>query len=199
MSKGYQYPPDDFDAAGAAAGPRGVHRRTRSTWAKVWPFLLVLVLFPALAFAAVTALTSADISLPGLSSSGPGSSVTDDAPNGAEGETPADTATTPADTEAAPPAAPTANLGTAVVVVNSTSTKGLAAKGAAALTAAGFTTVTTGNYSGSEPASTVFYAAADLEPTAQAAAKALGITTVTLDAAKAGSTLTAVLEKDYKP
>lgn len=207
MSKGYRYPSDDFDAIGAQAGPRGVHRRPRSTWTKVWPFLLVLVLFPALAFAVVTALTSADISLPGLSSSN-STPADDTATDGAtdavsggtdtatDGAPPASDAGTP---EAEAPPAATANLAAPVLVVNSTATKGLAAKGAAALTAAGFTKVTTGNYSGAEKTSTVFYATADLEPTAQAAAKALGITTVTLDAAKAGSSLTAVLEKDYKP
>ncbi|MCR6493415.1 hypothetical protein [Cellulomonas sp. P24] len=51
MSKArYPYPADEFDAVDAHAGPRGVHRRARSVWTRVWPFLLVIVLFPAIAW-----------------------------------------------------------------------------------------------------------------------------------------------------
>jgi hypothetical protein len=191
----YPYPADEFDAVDPHAGPRGVHRRARSVWTRVWPFLLVIVLFPAIAYGIVTLLTGTDIGPTGGSGL---PSVT--APGTAEASTPA-TSPTPKTTTTAPvtpPAAP--DLHTAVAVLNATKTSGLAAKGETALKNAGFTTITTGNYPGTAPAtSVVYYATAKLEATARAAATALKITTVTLDPAKAGSTITVVLAKDYTP
>ena len=165
----------------------------------------MIVLFPGLAYGLVTVLTNANVTLPGLSSdsSSTGSSATSSAatPSGTAtgATTPPSTTGSPSSTAttAAPPAA---DLATAVVVYNSTSVSGLAAKGAAALTKAGFTKVTSGNYTGGTlPTSTVFYATANLEGTAKAAASALKITTVTLSPAKAGKTIAVVLEKDYTP
>ncbi|OIQ78506.1 hypothetical protein GALL_397820 [mine drainage metagenome] len=200
MSKArYPYPDDEFDAVDDHAAPRGVHRRARSVWTRVWPFLLVIVLFPAIAYGIVTLLTGTDMGLSGgagLPSAGVSStaepSTTATATTSAAPGTPTTSPTT------TPPAA--ADLRTAVAVDNATKTSGLAAKGAAALRTAGFTTITTGNYTGTAPAtSTVYYASAKLAATARAAAAALKITTVTLDPAKAGSTIVVVLAKDYTP
>jgi LytR cell envelope-related transcriptional attenuator len=199
VTKGkYPYPPDEFDDVGAKSGPRGVHRRSRSLWTRAWPFLAILVLFPAVAYGLVTVLSNSNVGLPGLGSES-SAAASSTAPSAAASSDTA--APTPAPTASAPAATGTgADLTTAVVVFNSTSTSGLAAKGAAALTAAHFTKVSSGNYTGGTlPTSTVFYATKGLEATAQAAAKALGITTVTLDPAKAGKTIAVVLEKDYKP
>lgn len=199
MSKArYPYPADEFDAVDPHAAPRGVHRRARSVWTRVWPFLLVIVLFPAIAYGIVTLLTGTDIGSTGGSGL---PSVT--ATGTAEASTPATSATSPSPgttttAPTTPPAAP--DLHTAVAVYNATKTSGLAAKGETALKNAGFTTITTGNYTGTAPAtSVVYYATAKLEATARAAATALKITTVTLDPAKAGSTISAVLAKDYTP
>ncbi len=200
MSKArYPYPADEFDAVDAHAGPRGVHRRARSVWTRVWPFLLVIVLFPAIAYGAVTLLTGADIGLPGgstLPSAGATGTTAPSTPaTAATSASPGTPTTAPTTT---PPAAP--DLRTAVAVDNATKTSGLAAKGAAALRTAGFTTIIAGNYTGTAPAkSTVYYGSAKLEVTARAAAAALKITTVTLDPAKAGSTIVVVLAKDYTP
>ncbi len=202
MSKArYPYPADEFDAVDPHAGPRGVHRRARSVWTRVWPFLLVIVLFPAIAYGVVTLLTGTDIGPTG------GSGLPTVAVTGtAEASAPATSATSPSPgttTTAPATTTPTApDLRTPVAVLNATKTSGLAAKGSTALKSAGFTTITTGNYPGTAPATSVVYyatATAKLEATARAAATALKITTVTLDPAKAGSTITVVLTKDYTP
>ena len=200
MSKArYPFPDDEFDAVDAHAGPRGVHRRARSVWTRVWPFLLVIVLFPAIAYGIVTLLTGTDIGQTGgsgLPSVGVTGTTAPSTP--ATAATSASPGTTPTSPATTPPA--TSDLRTAVVVYNATKTSGLAAKGETALKTAGFTTITTGNYPGTAPAtSTVYYATAKLEATARAAATALKITTVTLDPVKAGSTIAVVLAKDYTP
>ncbi len=203
MSKArYPYPDDEFDAVDAHAAPRGVHRRARSFWTRAWPFLLVIVLFPAIAFGIVTLLTRADIGLSGgsgLPSAGASSATEPSATATATTSAAPGTPTTSPTTTPAPTPSPV-DLRTAVAVDNATKTSGLAAKAAAALRTAGFTTITTGNYTGTAPAtSTVYYASAKLAATARAAAAALKITTVTLDPAKAGSTIVVVLAKDYTP
>lgn len=162
----------------------------------MWPFLLVIVLFPAIAWGVVTLLTGTggDTGLAG--GSGLPSVAASDTPTVAPTTA---TSTAPATTPpATTPAAP--DLHTAVTVLNATKTSGLAAKGEAALKTAGFTSITTGNYTGTAPTtSTVYYATAKLEATARAAATALKISTVTLDPAKAGTTISVVLTKDYTP
>ena len=87
------------------------------------------------------------------------------------------------------------------MVLNSTSTGGLAGRARDTLEAAGWTNVATGNFSGTLPASTVFYAEDDdeLEASARAVAEELGITNVELDAARATDPITVVLEADFTP
>jgi len=200
VTKGqYPYPADEFDDVDLDAGPRGVHRSPRSRWSRVWPFLLVLVLFPALAYGVVTYWTSDHGSTPTAAVTSPSASASGSAAaTDPAAETPAET---PASTAPAsePPAA-TADKATPVIVFNATSRKGIAASGAAVLTADGWTSVTPKNYTGGAlKTSTVLYASADLEPTARAAAAALKITTVTLAKAGAVVGLEIVLEADYTP
>ena len=191
MNKGeYPYPADEFDDVEPGAGPRGAHRTIRSRWTRAWPFAVVIVLFPALAYGAVTYWSSE---------------------RGAEQEAPAATAPTetPAQTPADPPeqAAPTTpepaatpDLATPVVVFNSTSRSGLAGSAAEVLTAAGWESATSANYTGETlESSTVVYGSAELEVTARAAADALGITTIVLAEVDTVTGLEIVLESDYTP
>ncbi|WP_066585444.1 LytR C-terminal domain-containing protein [Cellulomonas timonensis] len=208
MTKGsYPYPDDEFDVVDGSVGPRGVHRAPRSRWSRVWPFLLVLVLFPALAFGVVNSLYSWD----GLGSSSDASS---DAPagdpvgdEGAEGEGEdaaegGEEAAPEPDAESAEPEAPApvADKTTAVMVLNAAKVSGLAGKTADKLTAAGFTTVDSGNYTGAATTTSgVYYATEDQAVTAAEVATTLGITKVELSPTQSPSGITAVVAKDYTP
>jgi len=196
----YPYPEDEFDQAALHAGPRGVHRQPRAGLRRWWPFLAVLVLAPALAFAFVTFLSHS-----GTSSKIPGfSSLTEDstasaAPSQTSSPTASATAsTTPTTTPT--PTAPTPALGTKVQVLNGTTVNNFAAKAAAKLTAAGFTSVTSGGYTGTAlNASVVFYATPEQTVTAKAVAAALAIGPVQESATQAKGAIVVVLKTDYKP
>ncbi len=184
------YPEDEFDVPNPDAA-RGVHRAPRSAWSRWWPFLAVLIIAPVIAYGVVTLLAQND-DLP-TNQASPGAS-----PAASDGATaPADDAATgdgTADTPPADDAAPAVNLAAPVEVLNAAKISGLAAAEAAKLTSAGFTAVTTGNFTGTKPAdSVVYYASEDLAPTAQLAASTLGITTVTLSAENAGTGISVVL------
>ncbi len=201
-SGSYPYPADEFDAAARAGGPRGVHRAPRSRWSRWWPFLVVLVVFPALAYGAVTYLSDWNGfggSSDGGSSQG-GGDATDPAPTAAATDGATDPAAPPADaTDPAAPAAPPADLTRAVEVFNSTNTSGLARNAGDRLTAAGFTAVDIGDWTGDDPAgSVVYYPTATDVTTAQQAAAALGITTVTESAELAPEGIVVVLADDYQ-
>lgn len=201
MSKAdYPYPDDEFDRAADADPdvPRGVHRAPRSTWSRWWPFLAVVVLAPLLAFGAVTVWGMVnDSSMNDAKDSG----VT--APEDNETSDPGDGTEAPADgtgtgTEEPPataePPAPTPVLTTPVQVLNGAGIKGLAGDQAKKLTDAGFTTVDTGNVTGTKPAqNTVYYASEDLKDTATAVGQTLGVTTVTLSPTDAGDGISVVL------
>jgi hypothetical protein len=195
----YSYPEDEFDVPSNPDVPRGVHRAPRSAWSRWWPFLLVLVLAPVVAFLLVNfAARNGDLpALPGTSdapSSDAGAETPDDtATDGAT--TPTDTATeTPPEAEAP---APTAVMDTPVVVLNAAKIGGLAATQAEKLTTAGFTAVTTGNFTDAAPdESVVYYASEDQAVTAQLVASTLGLTTVTLSPEDAGSGISVVLASD---
>lgn len=196
MSKAeYSYPEDEFDVPSNPDVPRGVHRAPRSAWSRWWPFLLVLVLAPTLAFVLVN-LAARDGNLPTL----PGTSnspVAEDTPTDAAtegGDAPADEGaqTPPADE----PVAPAPVLSTPVVVLNAANIGGLAGEQAAKLTAAGFTAVTTGNTDASTDDSVVYYASEDQRATADLVAQTLGLTVVELSSTEAGTGISVVLVSD---
>lgn len=196
----YPYPDDEFDQAALHAGPRGVHRRSRSGLRRWWPLLAVLVIAPALAVGFVTFLSHS-----GTSSKIPGfSSLTEDSTSSgtpSETSSPTDTPSAPATTTpTAPPTEAEPALGTKIQVLNEAAGKGAAAKAAAKLTAAGFTSVTFDNYVGAAvSASTVFYATPAEAVTAKAVGTALGIAQVKESATEASGAIVVVLESDYKP
>jgi len=194
----YPYPEDEFDAAAGGDVPRGVHREPRTGWSRWWPFVLVIVLAPLLAFGLVTLYTHQGGG--GDTSDDSGQSV-EDTPSTAASDSPkSSTPAAPPATESTPatttPAAKV-NLDAPVAILNGAKIQGLAGRQATKLKDAGFTKVTTGNTTGTLPsASTVYYATDDLKATAQKAADTLGIGQVEQDASKAGTSITVVLTSD---
>ena len=192
-SADYPYPPDEFDAAASSGGPRGVHRTPRSAWSRWWPFLVVVVLFPALAFGTVTWVSNGGglpsvrcgrrpehVERPAERDEPPGPRRASRRPRPSESQTETPTPTqTPT---------PEPDLAGAVQVENATKTSGLAGGARDTLQAAGFTDVSIGNWTGPSVGTTVvFYpAAADLG-TAAKVAELLGIDRVVEDATQAGA------------
>lgn len=202
MSKAdYPYPEDEFDAISPDA-PTGVHRAPRSTWSRWWPFLVVLVVVPVLAWGVVTYLSRTG-SLPGGDAAPPagGSSGEVQEPPAGDETTDGTDAEGGTGEEQPPPDettdAPQPVLTTSVRVLNGARVSGLAADVAGQLTSAGFTTVTPDNATGSLPTqSTVFIASEDLRATADLVASTVGVPTVVVDAAQAGSAISVVLVTD---
>jgi hypothetical protein len=205
-SADYPYPPDEFDAAASSGGPRGVHRTPRSAWSRWWPFLVVVVLFPALAFGLVTWVSNGG-ELPFGSGAAAGTSSSSTPP--AETTTPTTPSDTATDSQTESPSespsatetpTPEPDLATAVSVENATNTSGLAGGARDTLTAGGFTDVSVGNWTGPSVGTTVvFYpAAADLG-TANEVAALLGIGRVVEDATQADGGVVVVLESDFTP
>jgi len=198
-----RYPEDEFDAEPAPDAPIGVHRAPRSWWSRWWPFVAVIVLVPAVTVGLVVWASSWDGRLPGF---GDSSEPAAGAPSEPETSAPAEGAEEPAteapvETEAPPVVeepAPTADLGADVRVLNASNRSGLAAGAQGDLEDAGFTAVTTGNgNAGGLQQSTVFYASADLAPTAQQVADELGIANVVEDSGTAPEGVVVLLLADF--
>ncbi|GIG38845.1 LytR C-terminal domain-containing protein [Cellulomonas phragmiteti] len=199
MSKAdYPYPEDEFDAISPDA-PTGVHRAPRSAWSRWWPFVVVLVVVPVLAYGAVAYLSrTGDLPLSGGSSQGQGEEVgptedpvvedgTGEEP-GTEGEAPEAEPTTEA---------PQPVLSTPVAVLNGARVSGLAGRVADELEAAGFTAVSPDNATGTVPAqSTIYIASEDLRPTADLVASTVGVDTIEVSPQQAGAGISLVLVTD---
>lgn len=201
MSKAdYPYPEDEFDAISPDA-PTGVHRAPRSAWSRWWPFVVVLVVVPALAYGAVAYLSrTGDLPVVGGPTQGqdapaePDDEIVDE---GAGEEDPAEGEgeATPEVEPTTPAAAPV--LTTPVAVLNGARVGGLAGRVADELEAAGFTAVTPDNATGTLPAQSVVYMASeDLRPTAELVATTVGVPTVEVNPAQAGSGIKVLLVTD---
>lgn len=172
MSKGYPYDEDEFDAPVDPDGPHGVHRAPRSAWSRWWPFLAVIVIVPALTFAAVYWAMRPPEPSSGtttVQTPAPDESPAEEEPGGEE---PGD-GTEPTD-DPSEPAGPV--FTTQVLVINAGSGQtGLAGKVSDALKTAGFATQNTpGNSSkGGRTVDTVYYQSEDLQITAEAVAEAV--------------------------
>ncbi|MDK6401173.1 LytR C-terminal domain-containing protein [Pauljensenia sp. UMB1235] len=179
-------PRDEFDVAGEDM-PVGMHRPQPSKWKSVWPFLVILIVVPLLAWGASSLLTNR-----------PTSSNTTVAPTGqseaqSAQSTPETTQSAPAEQaesaqsepvtepESTPTPAnePIVDTNVKISVLNGTGRNGLAARTAEELTAAGFAGATTGNATGwTTEDSTVYYQDPNLEASARAVGEAVGITNV---------------------
>ena len=177
-----------------------MHRAPRSRWSRWWPFLVVLVVFPALAYGVVTVLSDWD----GLGSLGSGDGTTaddpaDEAPVDEEPATEETPSATPTETTPEPPPPPPLDPARAVDVYNATNRSGLAGNASDRLAAAGFTDVSALNWDGDDPAaSIVYYATADDITTAQTVAQTLGIAQVVESATEAPEGIVVVLATDYQ-
>lgn len=202
MSKAdYPYPDDEFDAV-TPDGPRGVHRAPRSAWSRWWPFLVVLLVVPVLAYGVVAYLSrTGDLPVVGGGSAPAAeeSPAAEDpaaqdpaAEDPAAGEAPAAETTAPPEVPAATPV-----LTTPVEVLNGARVSGLAGRVADELRGAGFTDVTPDNATEDLPdESTVYVASEDLRPTAELVGSTTGVTTVEVDPDRAGVGIVVVLVTD---
>lgn len=186
-----QYPKDEFDRAGEDM-PIGVHRQEPSKWKNVWPFLVILVVVPLLAWGATTLLTQRNAT--NTASQSASSTVTQNqsqsdrqqseekAQSAAEENQVAPAVPEPApqaETPQEPSQSETVSYNAAISVLNGTGTSGWAAENVATLANAGFAGATAANASGWETEiSTVYYEDPQMAGTAQAVAQTLGINNV---------------------
>lgn len=195
MSKAdYPYPEDEFDAISPDA-PTGVHRAPRSAWSRWWPFLVVLVVVPAIAYGAVTYFSrTGDLPVPGgTAQDEPAAPPEEPAGDGAA----PDPAATQAEQPPVETTAPEPVLTTPVAVLNGARVSGLAGRVADKLKAAGFTAVTPDNATDTLPASsTVYMASEDQRATAELVASTVGISTVEVSPEQAGTGIAVVLVTD---
>ncbi|MDR2566135.1 MAG: LytR C-terminal domain-containing protein [Bifidobacteriaceae bacterium] len=203
MSKNaYPYPPDEFDQIDLNSRPKEVHAAHRTAWSRVWPFLLVIVLVPSIAFLAVHFLAD---KLPGGGSSSPPAAAptspnvvapTDDQTSIEE---PPPTEEPPPPTQAPPseePPAPVVDKSAVVTVYNAGQTKGAAGTAADQLVTEGFANADkTFDASPTDPSvSTVYYSADSQLDTANEVARVLQITSVQLDPQVAGGNIVVVVK-----
>jgi hypothetical protein len=197
----YSYPPDEFDSVDINSRPKEVHAARRGAWSRVWPFLLVIVLVPSIAFLAVHFLAD---KLPGSGSSAPPSQsppvdVTSDEPSQSTDVEPSgDPVVSEPPASEAPPSqpAPVADKATKVTVYNDGRTEGAAGTAADALKTAGYTDANK-QYE-PNPAhpevSTVYYSTDAQVATANDVAAVLSITAVQLDPQVAAGNIVVVMK-----
>lgn len=191
-----QYPEDEFDVAARSRGPKGVHRQVESPFRRLIPYLVILVAAPLLAWGLLSLLNQDG----GEPVAGPTSSATVPAttPPATESATPTAPATSAPATPSPTPTAEAVDFAAPVVVLNGARVAGIAARTADRLGEAGFTAVTTGNYTAAQPTSTtVYYNNADLAPTAQAIGAELGIDQL-VELASATDSVAVVLRTDFQ-
>lgn len=180
------YPRDEFDAAGEDM-PVGMHRPQPSKWKSVWPFLVILIVVPLLAWGASSLLTNRPTSS-NTAATPTGQSEAQSAQSAPETtqSAPAEQAesaqsepVTEPESTPAPANEPIVDTNVKISVLNGTGQNGLAARTAEKLTAAGFAGAATGNATGWETEdSTVYYQDPNLEASARAVGEAVGITNV---------------------
>ena len=185
----YQYPRDEFDDFESRRAPVGVHRAPRGTWSRFWPFLLVAALGATVAIVAIWMLSGPRDAAEPIASP-PAATEPAEPGDDALVEEPIindDDGAPATEPEAEPePAGPepgsleallaAADLGASIRVYNDTAPSGEAARGATALTEAGFTSTAATNYPGNSglTATSVWYEAGN-QDTALAVARVLGI------------------------
>lgn len=206
-----QYPIDEFDELAAQRQVAGAHRRRKSNRSWWIALVAIVILAPLAGWGVVNALGYHGTTSPtahGTTASAPASvtpTVTTPATDAATTSAPVETATP---TEEPQPSAeptteaPQADHSMPVLVLNATKINGLAGKMKASLDAAGFTSVSVGDYRYATPAaSQIYYPSEEAAVTATAVASALGIdpSNLILDAgATGGSQIVVVLAGDVR-
>jgi hypothetical protein len=206
VSKSYPYQPDEFDTIDPNSRPKEVHAARRSTWSRVWPFIVVVIVVPAIAFGVVKYL---DRWKGAPQESAATSTLTStqtqtviDAPTPPEVTEVVDTPTEePSPTETASEAAPPAvDRSLPVVVFNAKGQDGLAGQAKERLDSDSWGAVSAETYSGSTPggASAVYYQKKAQAPSAQLVAEILHIAAVERDKDQTqDGAITVVLRSDY--
>ena len=201
-----QHPRDEFDDV-PDDGPVGVHRKPRSPWQSVLPFLIVLIVVPLLAWG-VTAIVkgkpsneaappaqsqgeveveqSAPAPVPPAEEEGPTGLPEDLSDEGADPEPGGEPAVEPAPVDFA----------ASVAVLNASGINGLAGSVTTVLQDAGFANAWAGNSSDAVTTSnTVYYRDASLRSTAEAVGNAIGVATLVENAEAVGDGPITVLLK----
>jgi hypothetical protein len=196
-----RFPHDRFDDVtdGPRVGAhRGVHRRGRGWIAFAWAALATGVLVGIGVL--VLALLNGSYSFPGdngpSASSSASSSATSSASPSAGGS---DAGAGAGDASSPAAAAPTDQGATTVVVLNGTTTSGLAANASTKLTTAGWKVTSTGDAGTTGATATiVYYQQASQAAVAQGIAASLGVTAVQQSAAFPNADVSVVLGADYR-
>ena len=162
--------------------PVGMHRPKPSTWKNVWPFLAILVIVPALGWAAATALsprqdTTVKVA-PGPTASSSAAAPAPSAPSSAAPSAP-QSGTTPSPSPSSSAVSSQPDHGAVIQVLNGTETQGYAAAQASILNQAGYAGTSAANADGwATQTSTVYYEDPSMEGTAKDIAAKLGIDNV---------------------
>lgn len=160
--------------------PVGMHRPKPSKWKNVWPFLAILVIVPALGWAAATALSRQQTTVsnaPSPAATTPSAAAPSASPT-AEATASADP-TPSASSSSSPSASSEPDHGAVIQVLNGTGTQGYASQQAQILNQAGYAGTSAANADGwATQASTVFYEDLRMEGTAKDVAAKLGISNV---------------------
>lgn len=213
----YPYDEDEFDILGADRTPQGVHRAPVPRWRQLLPFAIVIVLAPLLAWAGVSALsgdfgsepedTPPAVTEPAEDDDGeepadpdgtdedPGA---EDAPDGDEDPGETENGTEEPDDGATDDEADV-DRNVPVLILNGTTTVGLAGSTAEALNADGWTNTSTADYGQAQPSvTTLYYHDALVAEEAEAVAAELGIAETVESASAASAGLVIVLRPDFQ-
>lgn len=161
--------------------PVGMHRPKPSKWKNVWPFLAILVIVPALGWAAATALSRQQTTVsnaPSPAATTPSAAAPSAAPT-AEATASAEPTPSASSPSPSPSASSEPDHGAAIQVLNGTGTQGYAGQQAQILNQAGYAGTSAANADGwATQTSTVFYEDPRMEGTAKDVAATLGISNV---------------------
>ncbi|SBN61188.1 LytR cell envelope-related transcriptional attenuator [Curtobacterium sp. 9128] len=194
-----RFPHDRFDDVtdGPRVGAhRGMHRRGRGWIAFAWAALATGVLVGIGVL--VLALLNGSYSFTGDSSSAPSASASSSA-SSSSSSSPSDGSSSSSSSSSESAAATPADQGsTTLVVLNGTSTPGLAASGTSKLTAAGWKVTSSGNAGTTGTASTIVYYQQESQAAlAKGIAQSLGVTAVEQSAAFPNADISVVLGADF--
>jgi len=192
-----RFPHDRFDDVtdGPRVGAhRGMHRRGRGWIAFAWAALATGVLVGIGVL--VLALLNGSYSFTGDSSSAPSASSS---ASSSSSSSPSDGSSSSSSSSSEPAAATPSDQGsTTLVVLNGTSTPGLAASGTSKLTAAGWKVTSSGNAGTTGTASTIVYYQQESQAAlAKGIAQSLGVTAVEQSAAFPNADISVVLGADF--
>jgi len=192
-----RFPHDRFDDVtdGPRVGAhRGMHRRGRGWIAFAWAALATGVLVGIGVL--VLALLNGSYSFTGDSSSAPSASSS---ASSSSSSSPSDGSSSSSSSSSEPAAATPSDQGsTTLVVLNGTSTPGLAASGTSKLTAAGWKVASSGNAGTTGTASTIVYYQQESQAAlAKGIAQSLGVTAVEQSAAFPNADISVVLGADF--